>query len=39
MLLDIFEIHKTENQITEYSYKEVDFLRIGKRVNWLVSVI
>lgn len=35
---DKFEIHQPENQINEYIFKEVDSLKIGKNVNWLVTL-
>ncbi len=39
MLNDRFEIYQPENQTSEYRYKEVDSLKIGKRVNWSVSAV
>lgn len=35
---DRLEIHQSDVQMKEYALKEIDSLKIGKRVNWFVSV-
>lgn len=37
ILSDRFEIHGPGNQISGYSFNDVDLVRLGKRVNWFVS--
>ena|GEM_PF-2082804 len=36
---DRLEIHQSDFKMNEYDLKEIDSLEIGKRVNWLVSLL
>lgn len=38
LLKDELEIHEYGKEIIAYTLKSIDSLRIGKRVNWLVSI-
>ena len=36
---DRLEIHQSDLKMNEYDLKEIDSLKIEKRVNWLVSLL
>jgi hypothetical protein len=36
---DRLELHERDKEKTEYVLKEIDSFQIGKRVNWVVSIL
>ena len=36
---DRFEIQRLDNELNSYDLTKIDNLHIGKRVNWLVSIL